>query len=133
MKTDELQTWRAEIAAELEIASTDLAATVEAIAAAQTARDLAWAERHRVAATLHGLADDPAWNGRVLSQPRPAMPSALAKRLDPSERASRQADGKLSLEKQNAENAQRVVDDLKDALERLDRALVPAGLEGAPE
>lgn len=126
---EELQNWHAEILAELEAANRDLAASGEALAAAQLVRDAAISEQRRVAALLESMAGDRERDAHFFGQRATGMPSALASRLDPVTRAAHAAEGGLSMAKQQMENIKRRVVDIQDALQRLDRAMNPAAEE----
>jgi hypothetical protein len=128
---EEFQTWHTEIEAELEAANHALVVTAEALSAAQLARNKAVAEQRRGALLLDGLASDRDDAARLFGQRPSGLPTALASRLDPLKRAAHLAEGALTMAKQNVANAQWRIDDTKDALERLERAMTPAG--HAPE
>ncbi len=111
MEMETFETWKNEIATELDEAKQALTAATERRGAAETARDLARADQLRMRAMLDTM-------------PQP-IPTSLMMRTQPGQRALHTAEGALTLAKENVANAKRRVDDLQDAFDRLTAALAP--------
>jgi peptidoglycan hydrolase CwlO-like protein len=129
METEILQTWKAEIEAEVIEAAASLTSATEALAAAVTARDVARAEHLKVAAIMGDLVADHSAAARYFGQPHAGFPAAIARRAHPTEQALHRAEGAVTHAKQEVENAQHAVDDLTEALTRIARAVARAAGE----
>lgn len=100
--TEIFQTWHDELAAELDLVTTDLATAIEQHADAIAARNVAMAQRSEVAAVLAGL-----------QQP---VPSAIAVRVQPFDRAVNAAEGQVSQLRETMAAWRWRADDLAEAV-----------------
>jgi hypothetical protein len=108
---EQLQTWRAEIGAELTEARQAAADAAADLRTTTVARDVAHARTAAFRFALSGL--------------RQPLPSALARRIEPLDRDVHSADGAVARATAMEANARVGVADLEDALSQLMRLLAP--------
>ena len=122
MSTSDFQSWTADIEAELTEALADLAAAKVDLALAQTARDAAHAEEHRVGALLDSLASQGGAAARLFGTPQPGLSPFLAGRREPARRAAHVAEGALTQARLHVENLERRIANAREAISSLETA-----------
>jgi hypothetical protein len=119
---DMLQTWRTEIADEIEATVTDLRAAGETIAATDAEASRAADRRRELRERI----------GQALVSGE-SVAGALASRLDAEEPATRTAAAEAGRARRNAGNLEYRLRDLREGLSQLDRVLAPPAVAKTAE